>query len=86
MKRKRPKDLTGQRFGRLVVVERMDQKTKYGCWLYRCKCDCGNEKIVVAGNLKAGLTKRTSDRLERETVWVSDCDKICRRVKMGVRV
>lgn len=57
MKRKRPKDLTGQRFGRLVVVERMDQKTKYGCWLYRCKCDCGNEKIVVAGNLKAGLTK-----------------------------
>lgn len=53
-------DLTGQRFGRLVVIERVDshiqpsgqRKTR---WL--CKCDCGNEKIVSSSQLKSGMTK-----------------------------
>ena len=44
-------DLTGQRFGRLVVVRRYD-KTR---WL--CQCDCGNEKIVIGHNLRRGHTK-----------------------------
>lgn len=47
-------DLTGQRFGKLVVVEyagKIKGKTK---WL--CKCDCGKEKVMNAGDLKSGRT------------------------------
>lgn len=53
-------DLTGQRFGKLVVLKRSNnyiqpsgqQKTQ---WL--CKCDCGNEVIVRGHSLKHGDTK-----------------------------
>ena len=41
-------DLTGQRFGRLIAVERV-QDRKGGYWL--CKCVCGNSKIVKGSNL-----------------------------------
>ena len=35
------KDLTGQRFGKLVVLSRAENdKTKHTRWL--CQCDCGN--------------------------------------------
>lgn len=50
------KDLTGQRFGRLVAIEICgnDNKGHY-CW--RCKCDCGNYKVVANYNLKNNSTK-----------------------------
>ena len=53
------KDLTGQRFGRLTVISRAENKI-YGnkqkaTWL--CQCDCGNKIIVVGESLKAGFTK-----------------------------
>lgn len=46
-------DLTGQRFGRLVVIERANS-TKGGaaCWL--CECDCGNKTISVGADLRRG--------------------------------
>ncbi len=48
------KDLTGQRFGRLSVVERvpLDHPLSAGqrpAWL--CKCDCGREIIVLQKSL-----------------------------------
>lgn len=53
-------DLTGQKFGRLTVVKRIEdyvqpngnRKTR---WL--CKCDCGNEIGLCATTLKTGNTK-----------------------------
>ena len=49
-------DLTGQKFGRLTVLERaIDPNCKATKWL--CKCDCGKEKIVCGSNLTAGKTK-----------------------------
>ena len=53
-------DLTGQRFGRLTVIKEADkyispQGLKFAQWL--CKCDCGNDTIVLATNLKKGTTK-----------------------------
>lgn len=32
------KDLTGQKFGKILVLERMND---YGKAIYKCKCDCG---------------------------------------------
>lgn len=49
-------DLTGQRFGRLVVIERCGT-SKEGQKIYRCKCDCGNEKEITSGNLRHGHTQ-----------------------------
>lgn len=48
-------DLTGQRFGRLVVLSRTDNKGKNTAWL--CKCDCGNITKVITPNLKGGKSK-----------------------------
>jgi hypothetical protein len=49
------KDLTGQRFGKLVVVS-MAGKTKYWDRKWLCKCDCGGDALVLGGNLKRGHT------------------------------
>lgn len=48
-------DLTGQRFGRLTVVE-LYGKNKYKNILWKCVCDCGNEKITTTGQLVQGKT------------------------------
>lgn len=48
-------DETGNRYGRLVVIERADNKGKDTCW--KCKCDCGNETIVRGYDLRSGQTK-----------------------------
>lgn len=51
-------DLTGQRFGKLTVIERAEDhisksgKTVTVAW--RCKCDCGNEITVKSLNLRNG--------------------------------
>lgn len=48
-------DLTGQRFGRLTVLEL--GKPKNGRTAWKCKCDCGNIAIVDACSIKSGHTK-----------------------------
>ena len=50
------KDLTGQRFKRLTVIERKEN-TKLGESVWMCKCDCGNSVSVTAGHLISGHTK-----------------------------
>jgi hypothetical protein len=60
------KNCIGQRFGRLVVLERM-KPDKYGRTMWRCRCDCGNETIVARSVLAAGRT-RSCGCLQRETM------------------
>ena len=48
-------DLTGQKFGRLTVIKRAENKGKRVAWL--CKCECGNEIVIIGSNLKNGSTK-----------------------------
>lgn len=50
-------DLTGKRFGRLVVIEEADIKDKFHRTMWKCKCDCGNEIIVPYQRLKLGQTR-----------------------------
>lgn len=64
-------DLTGQRFGRLVVLNRVDDyrppndpDKMQPCW--RCVCDCGQVVIAQGNNLKRGGT-RSCGCLRRET-------------------
>lgn len=53
-------DLTGQRYGHLVVIRRdgtyvSPSGNKSVTW--RCKCDCGNETVVQATSIKSGHIK-----------------------------
>lgn len=48
-------DLTGQRFGRLTVIERSGS-TKHGAAKWRCMCECGKETIVIGDELRKGNT------------------------------
>lgn len=48
-------DLTGKRFGGWAVLEWIGpNENKQTCW--RCRCDCGVEKIVVGQTLREGLS------------------------------
>ncbi len=49
-------DLTGERFGRLIVVKMVDND-KWGHHRWLCFCDCGQEVIVVCGSLRSSNTK-----------------------------
>lgn len=49
-------DLTGQRFGRLVVVERAQINSRSQSQ-WKCRCDCGNIKTVRIDHLRAGHTQ-----------------------------
>jgi hypothetical protein len=48
-------NLTGQRFGRLLVMERTWLSRERTHW--RCKCDCGTITVVRGNSLHGGLTK-----------------------------
>lgn len=45
-------NLENQRFGRAVVLRRVENKGRYVRWL--CKCDCGNEFIALTNHLRNG--------------------------------
>jgi hypothetical protein len=47
-------DLTGRTFGRLTVIKRAENG-KYGKVRWLCICECGNETIVAAGDLRNGI-------------------------------
>ena len=49
-------DLTGQRFGRLLVLAR-DKSTNTRHSTFRCLCDCGSECVIRAGNLHSGMSR-----------------------------
>lgn len=53
-------DLTGKRFGQLVVLDRADDhvsKSGYRSTVWKCRCDCGNTTFVRASYLNSGNTK-----------------------------
>lgn len=51
---RKPIDLTGQRFGRLTVTEKLPSVNRQTMWW--CKCDCGNDVAVRTDYL---LSKHT---------------------------
>ncbi|MEM7556346.1 MAG: hypothetical protein AAF378_20040 [Cyanobacteria bacterium P01_A01_bin.84] len=46
------KDETGNRYGRLVVLNRVNSTTGRAKW--NCRCDCGNTKIASGKHLRRG--------------------------------
>ena len=50
-------DITGMRFGRLVVIEKAINTSKTTNARWMCKCDCGNVVIVLSTTLRNGQSK-----------------------------
>ena len=59
-------DLTGQRFGRLLVL-RPSHTDKWQNWHWLCLCDCGASHTVQTGCLRRGIS-RSCGCLQREEV------------------
>lgn len=64
MLRKARGDLTGERFGKLVVIEKAPAEFDYiipatgkHVYKWKCKCDCGNIKYITDNQLRYGYTK-----------------------------
>lgn len=51
------KDLAGQRFGRLVVLQPTEERASNGSVKWLCSCDCGNTTVVKTTNLRSGNTQ-----------------------------
>lgn len=58
------KDLTGQRFGKLVAISSTNTP-RYGSILWNCRCDCGNMVLVSASRLGIG-NKKSCGCLKKE--------------------
>jgi hypothetical protein len=50
------KNLIGQRFGRLLVIER-GPNAQWGDSRWWCQCDCGDRKLINGPDLRSGHTK-----------------------------
>jgi len=59
------KDRIGQRVGRLIVLERAENKIEgnnvtRACWL--CKCDCGNQLVITGHSLSKAINGKGGTR------------------------
>jgi hypothetical protein len=52
----RIKDITGNRYGMLVVLGISPDRSESGKVLFDCLCDCGQAKAIMGSNLKRGLS------------------------------
>jgi hypothetical protein len=74
-------DITGQKFGRLLVVSRADNKGTRAMW--NCICDCGNHKIIAGRELRNGKTISCGcfrdEKLSKVSTIHGNCTKETRR-------
>lgn len=77
----RAKDLRGQKFGRLTVVDRVEKPEglKNHCAYWLCKCDCGEENVVASLSLVSRATQ-SCGCLRSEAVSESNTKDLTGRV------
>ena len=75
-------ELTGQQFGRLLVIERYGSKDGKATW--KCRCECGKEVVVVGRDLRKGLT-RSCGCLQKE-LFAKNTNNPATHRKTGTRL
>ena len=50
-------NLAGIRIGKLTAIEQTNKRTKSGCIIWRCVCDCGGERLLTSQQIKLGQVK-----------------------------
>lgn len=83
---KKALNLIGQKYGRLLVLERTESKREgnkvLSMWI--CQCDCGNKAVVAGYRLKGGQThscgclqrERASETSRKHGQWNSSLYKV----------
>ncbi len=51
------RDITGQKFNRLLAIKDTGKRTKHGGTIWLFKCDCGNYKEIPLSNVTRNSTK-----------------------------
>ena len=67
-------NLVGQKFGRLTVLEKTEERTAQGGVLWKCQCECGNICMVSTSSLNSHHTQscgclhndKTSERMRND--------------------
>ena len=67
----RSKNLIGQKFGKLTVLELLPESNKFNRRMYKCKCDCGNEIIIPSSSLTTGHTSSCGCLLSYYNMYIS---------------
>lgn len=84
-------DITGQRFGRLIVIE-LNSIEGHSKWI--CRCDCGGKYIALGKSLTSGNTKSCGclriesadkNRFEKGSQKSKDCNKKSLKVRDKTR-
>lgn len=57
MRASKHQDLTGKRFGKLLVVEECQKRGKFNMIEWLCVCDCGGKTVATTSALKSGHKK-----------------------------
>lgn len=52
--------LVGKKFGRLLVISKLEKKAKNGCPIVECLCDCGKITNVIVSNLTSSQSLTVS--------------------------
>ena len=60
-------DMTGQKFGRLTVIEEAGRTPRKQV-LWKCRCDCGNEVVVNGSCLRNGHTTSCGCKTREATI------------------
>lgn len=81
-------DLCGSRFGKLTVLKKIEDKedcNRNDNWL--CRCDCGNETVVLGSNLLRGHTKSCGCLKEKDLTGehIGKLTVICRSDRYATR-
>lgn len=50
-------DMTGQRYGMMTVIEKMPRRSYEKNARWRCRCDCGKERVVEGQSLRRGYCR-----------------------------
>lgn len=57
---RKPRDLTGQRFGQLTVIQRSERRHGRSGHQWVCRCDCGRYLVCRVDNLTTGHSTKCS--------------------------
>lgn len=71
------KNVSGQRFGRLVAIAPTDERNR-GAVVWLCECDCGN-KVLMPLNVLQSKTTKSCGCVRRENAALHNKDNLYRK-------
>ncbi|MCC8066739.1 MAG: HNH endonuclease [Clostridiales bacterium] len=66
-----PQDIIGNQYGKWTVVDYVEKKGPHH--LFRCRCACGNERIIPLNNLKRGLSRSCGHCIKPQIIQEDNC-------------